>query len=168
MNELTNKQRILEIYAKIKEERKKDPEYQKAQREIVINRRPTQFDRHTGISDKQDKPPKLKFKPGTFLENKKGELFEILYCYRVRDKPHEWLFCLEDRSGLINPKTPLSTLCSMLSPETRGRIEYRLFRSSMDASSEIGSNIYAHGDRVCVSNKTLLNDYKVVSSGGLE
>lgn len=81
------------------------------------------------------KPPKLRFRPGTFVKYK-GSLCEVMYCYRVQDAPHEWLFCLEERQSL----------------------------SSVPADF-IGQALNALGAGSIVTNKTMLNEVEIVSSG---
>ena len=43
----------------------------------------------------RSKPPKLRFRPGQFVELE-GKLYEIIYAYRVKGD-HQWRFCLEER-----------------------------------------------------------------------
>ena len=113
----------------------------------------------------QDKPPKIRFRPGTFLRYK-GQLYEVLYAYRYRDDSREWHYTLEERTELRSvPSDPFSQLLSqVLVDEGKPRVSYELFRDWLDAERN-WNYIPAYGDRVTVSNKKLMQFAEVVSSG---
>lgn len=113
------------------------------------------------------KPPKLRFHPGEFLRFEE-ELYEIIYAYRMAEKPHEWLFCLEERKSLrsVEPDDHLGrALVGMGLGESTPRLIYDIFRNSLDVLEYFG-DIPSHGHRRILSTKDLLQKKaKVVSSG---
>ncbi len=111
------------------------------------------------------KPPKLRFRPGTFVKYK-GSLCEVMYCYRVQDAPHEWLFCLEERQSLSSVPADFigQALNALGAGSTTPRVVYELFRDSMDAL-KFFSDIPRNGNSTIVTNKTMLNEVEIVSSG---
>lgn len=72
------------------------------------------------------KPPKLRFRPGTFYVVD-GSIMMLAHCYRVKADPHTWLFCLEEVDAYS--KVPSNE------EQKRAQICYDLFYSSMDAHS---------------------------------
>lgn len=85
------------------------------------------------------KPPKLRYKPGTFVQDAKGQLYCIRVIFRLRDNPHEWIYELEYRDHMSDPSTYASTLCGALSGDPHGMSEcvvlWEPLYSSMDVSS---------------------------------
>lgn len=90
------------------------------------------------------KPPKLRFRPGNFVEFR-GALYEVMGAYRLKADPHEWLFLLSARqdmhSGFANP--------SKITWEPVGALPNSV------------SLVYD----VIVSNQNLLQGGKLLSSG---
>lgn len=110
------------------------------------------------------KPPKLRFRPGQFIEYK-GQLHELMFAYRVKDDPHEWIFCLEERRDLSGRKDLIGIVAEALGcGDETPRILYDLLRDSYDAFRYF-EDIPANGDRTHVRNKDLLQKGKVISSG---
>ena len=120
------------------------------------------------------KAPKLRFKPGQFVQDKKGngrdcpkgQLYCITYCFRLISAPSEWIFCLEERSNLHSPNTVLSNICDELSggySTTDKCIVYTPVKTSSDA--ENGLNLYHHGNSICRRTKDLLQNFELISSG---
>ena len=112
------------------------------------------------------KPPKLRWQPGSMVRVEK-QLYEIMYCFRVKSDPHEWFFCLEERKSVLQPSTPdliqqvaEAFGCGKDTP----RIVYDMFKDSWEANSYF-SDIPANADRWVVSNKTLMSKATLVSSG---
>jgi len=112
---------------------------------------------------KGGKPPKLRFKPGWFIRYK-GQLYEIIYAYRLVGQPHEWFFSIEERSSLRTPDSLMSVYCDkeMPPPPLSERVFYDLFLNGGEAFYEF-ANIYVHADRDTVSNQQLLTHGEVVS-----
>jgi hypothetical protein len=109
------------------------------------------------------KPPKLRFRPGMFVEDH-GQLYEILYAYRLRKDPHTWLFCLEERSNLEGKLDAIGTFLERMGAgKHTPRIVYELFADDY-AAFEFFADIPAHGDQVTKSNQDMLK-MRVVSSG---
>lgn len=111
------------------------------------------------------KPPKLRFQPGMFVQLD-GQLYEILYVYRTRSAPQEWIYCLEEREQLSSaPRDAIGALVAAMGCGSRTpRIVYELFTDGYDAMVYF-ADIPANADRTSVSNKTLLQRGRVVSSG---
>ncbi len=90
------------------------------------------------------KPPKLRFRPGNFVEFR-GALYEVMGVYRLKTDPHEWMFLLSSRrdmsSGYANP--------SKITWEPVGAIP----------------NSVSLAYDVIVSNQKLLQGGKLLSSG---
>jgi hypothetical protein len=121
--------------------------------------------RTTMSLDPAGKPPKLRFQPGMFVQLD-GQLYEILYAYRVRANSQEWQYCLEERRGLSSaPRDAIgAALVALGCGERTPRIVYEVFRDGYDAM-QFFADIPADADRMHASNKTLLQRGKVVSSG---
>jgi len=111
------------------------------------------------------KPPKLRFHPGSFIKFQ-NNLYEILYAFRTVDDPHEWIYCLAERTELSSsPKDMISQIAVAIGAgDTTPRIVYELFKSSYDATRFFG-DIVSGGDTVLVTNKRLLQNGNVISSG---
>ena len=81
------------------------------------------------------KPPRLRFKPGNFLRVE-GSLYEVIYIYRVLERPHEWIYALAKRESLspYRPNYPIGMLLEAAGAGSQTpRIVYDAFRNSMDA-----------------------------------
>lgn len=121
-----------------------------------------------------DKPPKLRFRPGIIVREKGSlQLYCVRVVYRLKENPHEWIYVLEYRSHVGNPSTELSTLCGDLSGDPKGMdacvVLWQPLYSSLDYSShDLCRNMYHYGDSKAVTNKEMLNNYEVVSSGVIE
>jgi len=101
------------------------------------------------------KPPKLRFKPGNFVELE-GQLYEILYAYRTKESEGQWCFCLEERDSTEQVLDALGTMLEgMGCGKNTPRVVYEIFHDWHDAHTFF-SDIPAHKDRRHVSNQTLL------------
>lgn len=105
------------------------------------------------------KPPKLRFKPGTFL-TWKGQRYEIMYAYRVEDNPHEWRYSLEERDKDSRPEAINVVLKILGAGMTTPRVVYEMFRNSHEAYRYF-SDITMGGNRCDVSNGTLVREAEV-------
>ncbi len=77
------------------------------------------------------KPPKLRLQPGTFVLYE-GQVHQIIYAYRVTEKPHEWFYCLEN----CPPLDGIAKLAIQLGlGSSTPRVVYELFRDHGDAQS---------------------------------
>jgi len=101
------------------------------------------------------KPPKLQFRPGNFIRYR-GQLHEIIYCYRLKEQPHEWHFYLEERPNL-------HTSFGVPKP-----IIWDLFLNGYDAACHFYRDKQGGADSLCISNKSLLQDAGFVSSGAVD
>jgi hypothetical protein len=99
------------------------------------------------------KPPKLRWKPGSKVRYK-GDLYEVMYCYRIESDPHEWQVCLEE---VVAPDEIARALDGLGAGSTTPRIVYEIFRDWYEASSYF-MDIPANGDRHHVTNKQMLQD----------
>ncbi len=110
------------------------------------------------------KPPKLRWSPGQIVKYQ-GQLYEIMYVYRVQAEPREWRFCLEERLGVIDePRDFIDSLARDIGAGTSTpRIVYDLFRSEHDAWRYF-SDIPANGDRTTIRNKRM-QEAQLVASG---
>jgi len=112
------------------------------------------------------KPPKLRYRPGQFIEVE-NQLFEIIFAYRLVSEPFEWIFCLEERKSFrsIEPGDKIGEIAEAMGcgAETP-RIVYEMFRDSMDAHQYFW-DIPANGNRQDFTNKNLIQKGKLVSSG---
>jgi len=105
------------------------------------------------------KPPKLRFRPGDEFKDPSGQLYELIYCYRTQDAPHEWIFHMEERPGLADDEMAAIIAAMGMGKSTPG-IVYEIFRNSTDAF-QFFSDIPHNGDSIDVSNKTLLKWTKI-------
>lgn len=113
------------------------------------------------------KAPKVRFKTGQFV--KRGdEIWEVIYAYRLKTNPHEWIYCLEERKQIGKSLSDDDKLGHMFNAlgcgEGTPRIVFDIFKSSMDAH-RFFADIPANGDREDVPNKKMLNEFKIISSG---
>lgn len=94
----------------------------------------------------------------------KDQLFEILYAYRLKNDPHTWIFCLEERTDLEGKRDTLSALIERLGAgKHTPRVVYELFADSYDAM-QFFADIPAYSDRIHKKNKDMLK-LRVLSSG---
>jgi len=111
------------------------------------------------------KAPKLRGKLGEFYVDKRdGQLYCVVFIYRHRKEPNIWLYTLEERNNLNEPNTQLSVLCENIA----GRIsdsERILWEPLGDFETPSHPQDYAHGNRLTVTSKRLINDFELVSSG---
>lgn len=114
------------------------------------------------------KPPKLRFEPGEFICLEK-QLYEVIYCFRVRANPREWLYACERRTSLSECQSQ-DSLYDQISAAGAGsetpRIVREIFRDEMQAFSFF-SDIPIGRDRTTFSNKKLVQGAKLVSSGSV-
>jgi hypothetical protein len=109
------------------------------------------------------KPPKLRFQAGTFFRIS-GQLYELIYSFRLEDTPHEWLHYLEERKDPSDSGDALHhALIGMGCGAKTPRVSYALFRNEQDAWTFF-ADIPRAGDGWTVPNHTLLKA-EVVSSG---
>ena len=112
------------------------------------------------------KPPKLRFRPGEFVREKKtGQLFCIIFAYRLVDEPSIWRFKLEEREDLGDPSTFLSLYCAEMAGEIPMNERIKWQPVYLGDVMQIDPRDYCHGDRETATTKRLLNDFEVVSSG---
>ena len=111
------------------------------------------------------KPPKLRFQPGSFVEYK-GQLYEILYAFRVASAPQEWFYTLAERESLTPPQLDLigAVVEALGAGRNTPRVVYEVFPHEQAAWSYF-SDIPRNGDCRCVGNRAMMKDAKVVSSG---
>lgn len=119
---------------------------------------------HGHVHVRASKPPKLRWQPGQLI-TLDGQLFEIVYAFRIESEPSEWFFELEYRKSVQESLDAIGQLgqafgCGDETP----RVVYDLFRDHTAARSYF-SDIPSNGDRRVVSNKTLMRGAQVVSSG---
>lgn len=120
---------------------------------------------------RNSKSPKLRFRPGQFVRLKqtiapgkeKGQLYCIVQIFRMANKPHVWLFLLEERSSLEPQATMFSVACErivggFLPPDDPSRTIWQPVRRS---PGMIGERDYAHGDRIIATNQEMLGKFKV-------
>jgi len=121
------------------------------------------------------KPPKLRFRPGQFFRLKKsrgpgyevGQLYCIVWIYRLVAEPNIWKFVLEERSSLHPPGTELSVMCLEISGEVPfdERIKWQPVFPNDSPAGRIDPRDYCHGDRALATTQQLLNDYELLSDG---
>jgi hypothetical protein len=105
------------------------------------------------------KPPKMRFKIGEVVKHD-GTDHVVLYAYRLKSDPHEWIYCVEEISTQ-EEASALRIIFDGLAKlmrlgEHTPRIVYELFNNWGDASTFF-SDIPANGpSRSNVTNKTLL------------
>lgn len=121
-------------------------------------------------TSKTPKAPTLRFRPSWFLREKKtGQLYCIIFAYRVVQEPHVWHFYLEERRDFSPPDTTLSFGCELLGGQVRvasnQSVAYEPFRSHNYALYHFSPMFYKHANGRMTSNKTLLNDFEIASSG---
>ena len=111
-----------------------------------------------------DKPPKVRFLPGNLV--KRGDqIYEIIYVFRVKTDSTVWRYCLEERQGLNHHLDSIGQFMECLGlGSTTPRIVYDCFRDEMDAQ-RFFMDIPANGNRLSVTNKTILREFKLVSTG---
>lgn len=111
------------------------------------------------------KPPKLRAKLGEFYRDKEGKLYCVVRAFRLKKNPHVWIYTLEERKDLSNPVTPLSIMCEAVVGRKLESL-YIVWDPCDEAEAiRLHHDDYIHGDRQCVDNKRLLNEFKLVSSG---
>ncbi len=114
-----------------------------------------------------NKPPKLRWKPGQWL-NYKGELWKVVYIYRVKENDREWQFCLEQPRDVraldllvyqmyLDWKKGKGQKPAMMPDWPTEEVEYGVFYSHMDAHTYFFS-LPAMGDRCIATTKTLLKE----------
>lgn len=127
-----------------------------------------QEQRHVVVS----KPPKLRFRPGQFFRLKKarrageevGQLFCLVWVYRLTSEPSIWRHELEERKDCNDPSTPLSVHCEAIvghiSSDAKERIKWETVRQH---PGNWDKRDYMHGSRTTAMVKDLLNDYELVT-----
>ncbi len=116
------------------------------------------------------KAPKLRVRPGEYyrvtssrckiatLGYAVGQLFEVIYAFRLKDAPNEWYVCLEQRDLPIGPtlRGPVSAALFVMQSRSEigkmSRVKYECFFSSMDADTYF-LDIPAFGNRLTVPVK---------------
>ena len=120
-----------------------------------------------------DKPPKLRFKPGTFVCQKdKPQLYCIRIAYRLMEDPRVWHYSLEERDSLGSPHTiETHALAAIAGPDAAQQFDacptlWVPLHSSMDVSQhEQCRDIYHYGSGIHATAQDLINNYEIVSSG---
>jgi hypothetical protein len=104
------------------------------------------------------KPPKLRFKPGEHVKYE-GTDHVVLYAFRIKDEPHEWLFCVaEERRPRSSTGKAIDTYLETLGAGSRvPRVMYELFVDKSEAYTFF-SDIPRMSDQAIVSNKVLLKE----------
>lgn len=117
---------------------------------------------------KGGKPPKLRFRPGQYIQYK-GQLYELMFAYRLKEDPHEWIYCLEERRSLSGrPKDTIAAVSASLGcGDGTPRIVYDIFHDGYQVF-EFFIDIPGNGDRNNVRNKDLLQHGEVISSGTVD
>jgi len=126
-------------------------------------------DRLSGNMGPVDKPPKLRFKPGSFVRDKKTkQLYCIRVAFRLREDPHVWYFELEERDDSEAPQIK-SELAEIIQQQIAKPILDACvvlpipLHNSMDvARHELCRDMYHYGNSKMVNNKSMLNDYEVI------
>jgi hypothetical protein len=109
------------------------------------------------------KPPKLRFQAGTFFKLD-GQLYELMYSFRIEDDPHEWHHHLEERNDLSDSGDVIHhALIGMGCGSKTPKVSYDIFRNESDAQTFF-ADIPKAGDGMTVSNRRLLKA-EIVSSG---
>jgi hypothetical protein len=109
------------------------------------------------------KPPKLRFQAGTIFRLD-GQLYELMYSYRIEDVPQEWHHYLEERKDLLDVGDKIHHLLLALGCGSKTpRVSYDVFRDTY-AAWQFFADIPRQADGRSVTNKTLLRA-EVVSSG---
>ena len=96
----------------------------------------------------------------------KGQLHEIMYAFRQQADTQEWVFCLEERKGLSSAPRDLlgAVVLALGAGSDTPRIVYEIFRDAWHAHTFF-ADIPANGDRVNVTNKSMMKLAELVSSG---
>lgn len=126
---------------------------------------------HTRIKTTYKAPP-LRFRPGNFVRRRKHEqLYCVVRVHRLISNPSEWLYLLEERDTLKNPSTPLSIACEKISGKSfsrAGKIIWEAIDKHDDRIRFMQLDDYGFGDRIIETNKTMMQQYELVSSGEIE
>lgn len=112
------------------------------------------------------KPPKLRFRPGSFIRFER-KLYEVMFAYRVEVSPNEWLYCCEERQSLTAGEE--SDLFPGLTEAlgagaTTPLVVREIFRDTQQAWSFF-SDIPIGRDRTTFTNKRLMQGAELMSSG---
>lgn len=114
------------------------------------------------------KAPKLRFKPNEYLREKgTKQLYQILYCYRLKKEPHVWRFHMEEREQ-VGQQTPLLGRVLEAQALNEGRAGeqsgQRVFYDLVWDRNEIDQkfNWMWRSNSIDRTNKELLNDFEVV------
>ena len=101
--------------------------------------------------------------PGQFIEYD-GGLHEILYVYRLNSAPHEWVFCLEERSDTSGRLDDIGYIAASLGcGDQTPRIVYDIFRDQAQVMRYF-LDIPGNGDRIHLRTRTLLNHGRLVDA----
>lgn len=113
---------------------------------------------------KGTKPPPLRFKIGSYVRHG-GYLYEIIYAYRVASRPHDWIYCLEVRKNLSGDVDAIGRIANAIGcGASTPRIVYDLFQTEYEANTYF-HDIPSNGDRTLLSNKEMMKEAELVSSG---
>lgn len=105
------------------------------------------------------KPPKLRYKPGSYVLYK-NSIHEVMFAYRIHEKPHEWIFAIEERKSLKLDKIG-DALQRMGAGSDTDRIVYEIFRDHYQVY-EYFRDIPFSGDRIHLTNQQMISEVKVV------
>lgn len=121
--------------------------------------------------------PKLRFKPGTVVRLRLhlfkviglsfllgSGLFKILYCYRLKSNPSEWLFCLMElpEPGEIVEDNQLDKILrNSNTGDKTPRVVYDLFRDKVQADAFF-KDISEGGNRITLTNRQISSGVEVL------
>lgn len=114
------------------------------------------------------KAPPLRFNPGSFIFVD-GQLWEVVYAYRLVSLPTEWIYCLEDRydfQAIKNGDRVGNIMNAMGAGSTTPRVVYDLFHSDIDVRTFFSDIPIFGGSRVHYSNRTLMGKRAEIRSSG--
>ncbi|HYG84076.1 MAG TPA: hypothetical protein VD907_04305 [Verrucomicrobiae bacterium] len=106
---------------------------------------------------KGGKAPKRRFQPGSFIRVG-GQLFLVVYAYRLKDNPSEWLYACEYRNKLVKevPSELFPGLTESLQAGSKTpRIFPHLFRDALQAHAYF-ADIPLGADRKIFTNGMLV------------
>ena len=118
-----------------------------------------------GRKSQNTKCPPIKYLPGEYITDPDGQTYQILAAFRRSVDINEWRFLLEERDHIGDePISPMSFACEIESRKRGlgsvhgvGKVCETPLRTIYDVNKHCGlTNLYVHGDRKYVTNKTLM------------
>lgn len=115
---------------------------------------------HQITMTKSSKAPKRRFQPGEKFVHE-GSIWELIYMYRMADKPGIWIHCLEE----IAKESMLAHYIAegfqaIGAGATTPRIVFNAFRGHQDVH-DFFSDIYRRGDSIDMTTQKLLKIRKI-------